>query len=192
MLLSDSRDLVDRAEIQALGKRAIAQRQHTAVEQRLRAFLVEHGVVVHLAHAPQRGILACDGLEIVGHLVQQRVIVAVDRRNRLLRRRLHVDHAHEQQRVVRGERASRFADDVRHRQLAVAAHFRERVDDVVRVLLQRVVHARLRRRLRAVVVYAEAAADVHVGDVEAHRTELGVEAGKLLQSALDETDVGDL
>ena len=192
MFLRHARDLVDRAEIEPLRKRSIPQRQHAAVEQRLRAFLVEHRVVVHLAHPSQRGILARHGLEVVGHLVQQRVILAIDRGHRLLRRRLHVDHAHEQQRMVRGEGASGLADDVRHRQLAVAAHFREGVDDVVRVLLQRVVHARLRGGLRAVVVHAEAAADVHVRDVEAHRAQFGVEARQLLQAALDEADVGDL
>ncbi len=69
---------------------------------------------------------------------------------------------------------------------------RDRVDDVVGVLLQRVVHARVRRGVGAVVVHAQPAADVDVRDVHAQRAQLDVEARDLLQRRLDEPDVGDL
>ena len=106
--------------------------------------------------------------------------------------RLHVDHADQKQSVVRGERAARLADDVRHGQLHVAAHLAQCVYNVVRVFLQRIVHARLRRGLRAVVVHAKTATDVHVRDVEPHRAQLGVVPREFLKSRLDEADVGDL
>ena len=75
--------------------------------------------------------------------MQQRVVVFGELGHGALGLRLDVDHVEQQQRVVRGERAPRLADDVRHRQLVLAARLGERVDDVVRVLLQRVVHARV-------------------------------------------------
>src|SRR5665213_3513898 len=56
MLLRHARNLVDRAEVEAFGERAIPEREHAAVEQCLRALLVEYGVVVDLAHATERGI----------------------------------------------------------------------------------------------------------------------------------------
>ncbi len=71
----------------------------------------------------------------------------------------HVDHQH---RVVRRDRAARLADDVRVRDLVGVADLLDRVDDVVRVLLHRVVHRRREVGLRAVVVDAETAADVEV------------------------------
>ncbi len=94
---------------------------------------------------------------------------------------------------MRRERAAALADEVRHRHLVLAARLGHRVHDVVRVLLQRVVHARVRlRRPRAVVVDAEPAADVDVRDVDAELAHLDVEARDLLEPALDEADVRDL
>ena len=51
----------------------------------------------------------------------------------------------EQERMMRRERPSRLADQMRHRDLVLATRFGERVHDVVRVFLKRVVDARLRR-----------------------------------------------
>ena len=106
--------------------------------------------------------------------------------------RLDVDDVEQQQRVVRGERAARFRDEIRHRDLELAAHFGERVHDIVRVLLHGVVHARRDRGARAVVVDAEPAADIDVADAHARRVQLRVEARDLLQPGLDVADVGDL
>ena len=74
----------------------------------------------------------------------------------------------------------------------VAAHFGDRVDHVVRVFLERVVHAGVRRGRGAVVVDAEAASDVHVGDVHARAPQLDVVPRDLLKRGLDIADVGDL
>ena len=103
-----------------------------------------------------------------------------------------VDHLQQQQRVMRGQRAPGLADQMRHRELVLPARFGDRVDDVVGVFLQRVVDARVGRRVRAVVIHAQAAADVDVRDVEPHLAQLDVEARDLLQPDLDEADVGDL
>ena len=65
-------------------------------------------------------------------------------------------------------------------------------DHVVGVFLQRVVDRRLEVGLRAVVVDAEAAADVEVLDAGADAVQLDVDAGRLGQGVLDVADVGDL
>ena len=62
--------------------------------------------------------------------------------------------------VVGGDGAAALGDDAGVRHLALVAHVLDVVDDVVRVLLEGVVDARLEVGLRAVVVDAEAAADV--------------------------------
>ena len=70
-----------------------------------------------------------------------------------------VDHQH---RVVRDHRAARLGDDGRVGTPAGVADLLHREDDVVGVLLQGVVHRRGEVGLRAVVVDAQAAADVEV------------------------------
>ena len=57
---------------------------------------------------------------------------------------------------------------------------------------KRVVDRRLEVGLRAVVVDAQAAADVEVLDAGADAVQLDVDAGRLGQGALDAADVGDL
>ncbi len=95
--------------------------------------------------------------------------------------------------MVRGQRASALRDQVRHRHLGLAARLRHRVDDVVGVLLERVVHARVAlRRSRAVVIDAEPTAHVDVRELHAHFTQFDVKAGNFLQPGLDEPDVRDL
>ena len=74
----------------------------------------------------------------------------------------------------------------------VVAHRLDVVDDVVRVLLERVVHARLEVRLRPVVVDAQAAADVDVLEAGAFLDELRVDPRRFVQGALDDADVRDL
>ena len=66
------------------------------------------------------------------------------------------------------------------------------VDDVVRVLAQRVVRGRLEVRARAVVVDAEAAADVDVLESRAEARELRVHHRELVDRVLDAADVVQL
>src|SRR5687767_7260289 len=74
----------------------------------------------------------------------------------------------------------------------VVTHRLDVVDDVVGVLLERVVDARLEIGLRAVVVDAKAAADVEELETGARLHELGVNARRLVEGAFDDPDVGDL
>ena len=74
----------------------------------------------------------------------------------------------------------------------LVAHGLDVVDDVVGVFLERVVDARLEVGLRAVVVHAQAAADVEVLEPGAGLDELGVDPRRFVERALDDADVRDL
>ncbi len=76
--------------------------------------------------------------------------------------------------------------------LGLVADALDAEDDVVGVFLQGVVDRRLEIGLRAVVVDAEAAADVEVANAGADAVQLDVDAGRLGQGVLDVADVGDL
>jgi len=80
---------------------------------------------------------------------------------------------------MRDDGAAGLGDDVRLGDLLLLADFLDRVHDVGHVLAQRVVHRRVDRGVRAVVVDAEAAAAVEVLDGEPHLAELRVIAGPL-------------
>ena len=66
---------------------------------------------------------------------------------------------------------------------------RDAVHDVARVLVERVVHRRCEVGAAAVVVDAEAAADVDVLEAGAHQLELGVDVRELVDGVLDAADV---
>ena len=94
---------------------------------------------------------------------------------------------------MRGDRAARLGDDVRVRDAVGVADLLDREDDVVRVLLHRVVHRRREVGLRAVVVDAEAAADVEVRQaLRAELVQLDEQPAGLAQRVLDALDRGDL
>src|SRR3954465_13277579 len=81
---------------------------------------------------------------------------------------------------------------MRHRQLVLAAGFRQGVHHIVRVLLGRIVHARLRGGPAPVIVDAKTATDVHVRNIDAQAPQLRVVARGFLQASLDVANVGDL
>ena len=71
----------------------------------------------------------------------------------------HVEHEHA---VIGDDGAPALGHDGRMGNARLVAHRLNVVDDVVGVLLERVVHARLEVRLRAVVVNAQTAPDIQV------------------------------
>ena len=119
-------------------------------------------------------------------------VVADLGRHALLAELRHAEHVEHEQAVVRGNRAAALGHDRRVRHAGLVADLLQVVHHVVGVLLQRVVHARLEVGLRAVVVDAEPAADVHVLEPGARLVQLAVDARRLDQRALDDADVGDL
>jgi hypothetical protein len=94
--------------------------------------------------------------------------------------------------VVGDDGAAALGNDGRVRDRCLVADRLDVVDDVVRVLLQRVVHARLEVRLRAVVIHAQPTADVEVLQPRPELRQLGVDAGRFVERAFDDADVGDL
>ena len=91
--------------------------------------------------------------------------------------------------MVRGDGAPGFADDHRVRDLARVADAGDAIHDVVGVLVQRVVHRRGEVGAAAVVVDAEAAADVDVLQARAQQLELGVHVRELVDGVLHAADV---
>src|SRR5690606_16485506 len=91
--------------------------------------------------------------------------------------------------VMRGRRASRFADDDRMLDAARIAHAGDAVHDIARVLVHRVVHRRLEIRVAAVVVDAEPAADIDVLQARAHELELRVHVRELVDRVFDAANV---
>ena len=94
--------------------------------------------------------------------------------------------------MVRHHGASALRHDRRVRHAGIVTHRLDVIDDVVGVFLERVVHARFEVRLRAVVVHAQAAADVQVLQPGARARQLRVHAGGLVQRRLHDADVGNL
>ena len=88
--------------------------------------------------------------------------------------------------------ASRLGDDVGAFHPGLVADVLDLVDDVIGVLLQRVVDAGEIAGLGTVVVHAQAAAYVEKIDADAQFPHLGVDTGSLDQGGLDLVDLGDL
>ena len=115
-----------------------------------------------------------------------------------LRRRLvlvevgDAEHVEDEHAVVGDHRPARLGEDRRVRDLGLVADVLDAEDDVVGVFLKRVVDRRHEVGLRAVVVDAQAAADVEVLDPGPDAEHLHVDPGRLGQGRLDVADVGDL
>jgi hypothetical protein len=98
----------------------------------------------------------------------------------------------DQDAVVGGDGAAAFGDDVGVGDFGVVADVLDVVDDVVGVFLEAVVDAGFEVGLGAVVVDAEAAADVEEFEAGAGAFEFGVDAGGFDDRGFDVADVGDL
>ena len=143
-----------------------------------------------------------EGLDQV--LARDRLVDLVERVHRLvcLGRRglglaglqdlIHAEHVEDQHRVVGDHGTPGLGDDVGVRDALLVAAIEDRRDDVAGVLLVRIVHRRGKVRLRAVVVHAESAADVHVVEVRAEFDEPDVDPGRLPDRVLDRADRRDL
>ena len=104
----------------------------------------------------------------------------------------HAQHVEHQRAVIGDDRPAAFGNDRRMRHAGIVADALDVVDDVVGVFLQRVVDARFEVGLRAVVVDAQAAADVEVLQARAATVQLDIHAGRFVQGLLDVADVGNL
>ncbi len=91
--------------------------------------------------------------------------------------------------MIGRHRAPGLAHDHRMRDVARVADARDPVDHIARVLVERVVHRGGEIGAAAVVVDAEAAADVDVLQSRAHELELRVHVRELVDRVLDAADV---
>ncbi len=104
----------------------------------------------------------------------------------------HAEHVEHEHAVIGDDGASALRNDGRMRNAGIVTHGLDVVDDVVRVLLERVVGARFEVGLRPVVVHAQTAADVEILEAGAGAGQLGVDAGGFVERVLHDPDVGDL
>lgn len=94
--------------------------------------------------------------------------------------------------MVGGQGAPGFADQVRMGNAMAIAFGLEYVHDIVGVLVHAVVHGAAAAGASALVVYAQATADIHGAHGGAHLTQLAVKAGAFPEPGLDIPDIGDL
>ena len=72
------------------------------------------------------------------------------------------------------------------------AQFVERVNDVIRIFLQRIVHTAGMGGMRAIVIDPQPAANIHILDIAAILPQLNIEGSHLTKCRFDRVDVGDL
>ena len=90
---------------------------------------------------------------------------------------------------MRGDGTAGLADDHGMRHVAGVAHALDPVDDVARVFIERVVHRGLEVGAAAVVIDAQAAADVDVLQAGTHDFELGVHMRQFVDGVLHAADI---
>ena len=90
------------------------------------------------------------------------------------------------------QRTARLADDVRMRNPLRVADIGNVIDDVVGVLLKRVIGRTVEGAAGSVVVHAQTATDIHELNGETHLLELRVETRGLLDGLLHGQDVRNL
>ncbi len=177
----------DRPE-QVLRHAALFERQVAGVEQADRHVERLLRVVKRFERVACRDVVV--GLDEVG---ERLLPFQVGRRRHLfVAEARHTEDVEDQHAVVRHHGASALRDDGRVAHARLVAYRLNVIDDVVGVLLERVVHARFEVRLRAVVVHSKPAADVDVLEAGAELGQLRVDARGLVECALDDPDVGDL
>ncbi len=174
--------VVEVVELGAVGQRQLSERvQGLALGQVVLRLVVELG---RRTHADFRMHLA--------QAAQHRGLVLAWRGYRAGRRSLDladVDHEHG---VVRGQRAARFGQHVRMRQIVLGTGLGKRADHVGGVLVEAIVDRAFRARARALVVDTEASADVHVADRQAELGQLDEIAHGFAHAARDVAHVGHL
>ncbi len=185
-LRDEALELREDRPVQVLRLAALLERQIPAAEQAQRHVERLLRVVIALERVPRGEVLI--GLE----QIDQRLLGFLRRDrlgNLLFTEGGNAQHVEDEHAVIRHDRAPALRHDRRMLHAGVVAHALDVIDDVVRVLLEGVVDARLEVRLRSVVVDAEAATDVQEFQPGSRLHELRVDPGRLVQRALDDADV---
>ena len=180
-------DLTADVPEQAVGRGTFLEAQVAEAEAGVGLLALFLGVVVALQRVELTLVLP-DGVEFADELVGLALggfdlaFVAGDA----------VDGFEDQDRVRGDEGAAGLRDDVGDLHLALFADLFDVGHDVAGVDFHAVVHGRFVGRAAAVVVDAQAAADVEESHREAHALQFAVEAGGFDHGLLDRADVRDL
>ena len=94
--------------------------------------------------------------------------------------------------MVRDHRATRLRDDVGRGHVGVVAGLLDGRHDIVRVLLERVIHGRVELGPGSVVIHRKAAPDVQQAQLGTHLLQADVDAAHLPQRLLVGPDGRDL
>ncbi len=124
------------AEVEQFGVRLVAKAEYSAGEVLVGPLLGEQRIVKDLVHPLRR-----EGFEVLCHLPEQRVRILPQLGRHRLDLALHVDHIHQQQRMMRSERPARLRNDVGHREVVLAARSTDGVHHIVGVLPHGIVDA---------------------------------------------------
>ena len=174
---------------QPLALRLVGKSEVAEFEQGVEVAPLLNGVVVALPE-----VLGVDPLGQVDEL-QDRLGLRLDRAEVPVRHdagRNHLPHIDHQHRVVCDHGAAVLGHDGRRRHVLGITDLADRIDDVVRKLLHRIVHRELACGPGPVVVDAQPAPDVEVLDLEAHPAGLRVHPRGLLEGRLGAANVVDL
>ena len=128
-------------------------------------------------------------------VAHQLVIVLADGVHLLvpLRQRGGLEHIHDEHRVMSCQGAAALVDDVGMLEAVLVASVHERIDSVVDILLDAVVHrVATAAGARAVVIHAQSAANVDILHLKAQLGQLHIELCSLAQGVLDAANLGDL
>ena len=174
--------------VHPLRERPLLDCEIPAREQRNRHIERLLGVMIALERIPRRQAVV--GIEQIDEWLLQ--FVARDLRYRFLAEPGHAEDIEHQHAVVRHEGPSALGNDRRVRDLRLITHRFQVVDDVVCVLLKRVVDAGFEVGLRPVVVDPQPAANVHILQTGARFHELDIHAGRFVQGTFDDPDVRNL
>ena len=90
------------------------------------------------------------------------------------------------------DRAAAFADDRGMRDALGVANLHDVVNDVVAILLERIVRRAVETGARTIIIDAEPAADIEITKLVAQLRELRIITGRFAHRAFDRRDVGHL
>ena len=94
--------------------------------------------------------------------------------------------------MIGGNRAATFRDDGGVRHVGFIANVLYVINNIVRVFLQRVIHARFEVCLRPIVIDTKPAAHIHILQAGAGLAQFRVQASRFIDSGFHLPDIRDL
>ena len=170
-------------EEELLGLPAARQVEVAEVEQLLCLLAEFHGVVIRLEQ-----VVSVDELQRLVQLRNDLVIVLARRLDSFLGHPVGVEDIEDQHGVVRHQGPAGLGHDDGLGDIALPARLRDERDDVVGVLLHRVVHGGVEVSVRPVVVDGQATAHVEVAHARTHRLEFDEDPRPLAERVLEDAD----